>query len=327
VARFNLGCLLYFLGRRQEAIEQWRSAAAIDPKYFSDLRALGWAYAQDGKTEEAAAQLELAIRLNPSHTRTLNDLSSIYARAGKFDEQIALLKDALKRSAGDDDLEMALLNAFLIKGQYQDADAIVKTHTFAPRHRSTTLRDAYRNLRYGMGAVAFNHHDYAQALAIFQSALKPPVSLGVDDFQFESTPKVYYYIGRTLEALGRKQDAADAYRASASDIDLLSGDRDSWNSENFYAVLALDRLGEVDKARALIPHFDGFARTEMDESNPVHRGQARFLLALIAKYNGQREQAQALMQESVQALPDFLMPRYELRGDAIDPIVVRHAGQ
>ena len=98
-----------------------------------------------------------------------------------------------------------MLNAFLIKGRYQDADHIVSTYQFAPRHRSTVLRDEYRNLRYGMGAVAYNKGDYAQALTLFQSALKPPVSLGVDDFQFESTPRAYYYIGRTLEALGRKQ--------------------------------------------------------------------------------------------------------------------------
>jgi len=31
-------------------------------------------------------------------------------------------------------------------------------------------------------------------------------------------------------------------------IELLSGDRDSWNSDNFYMVLALEKLGQQDKA-------------------------------------------------------------------------------
>ena len=320
VARFNLGCLMYFLERPQEAIVQWQSALAVDPNYFSARRALGMAYAAEGQTDKAAAELEKAIQLRPDHLRTLNDLSSIYARAGRFDEQIALLGNALQRSPQDDDLTMALLNAYLIKGRYSDADAIVKTHTFAPRHRETALRDAYRDLRYGMGLAAFNKGDYSQALAEFQSALKPPVSLGVDTFQFQSTPRAYYYIGRTLAMLGRKDEATAAYRQSISGVDLLSGDRDSWNADNFFIVLALEKLGQTEKAKSLLPHFDGFARTEMDEINPVHRGQARYLLALIAKHDGQREKALKLMNDAVEALPDAIQPRYELRGDALDPI-------
>ena len=320
VARFNLGCLLYFLERPVQAIEQWKQAVELDPGYFSAVRALGLSYAASGKTDLAAATLEQAIRLRPDHIRTLNDLSSLYARAGKSDAQVALLDAALQRSPDDDDLVMALLNAYLITGQYKEADRIVTTHVFAPRHRSTILRDEYRNLRYGMGAVAYDHGDYPKALALFQSALKPPVSLGVDDFQFQSTPKAYYLIGRTLDALNRHAEAVVAYQQSTRGIDLLSGDRDSWNSENFYALLSLEKLGQQEKAKALLPHFDGFARTEMDETNPVHRGQARFLLALIAKHAGEQQQARKLMNDSVQALPDFLLPRYELRGDVIDPI-------
>jgi len=49
-------------------------------------------------------------------------------------------------------------------------------------------------------------------------------------------------------------------------------------------------------------------------------GQARYLLALIAKYAGRRDEALKLMKDAVEALPDFLQPRYELRGDAIDPL-------
>jgi tetratricopeptide (TPR) repeat protein len=320
IARFNLGCLLYFLRRQDEAIAQWQSAIAIDPRNFSARRALGLAYADQGKTDEAARQLEKAVNLRPDDVRALNDLSSTYARSGKFDDQIALLNKAIRRTPNDDDFVMALMNAYLIKGRYQDADAIVNTHKFAPLHRSTVLRDEYRYLRYGMGAVAFNKDDYSQALSLFQSALKPPVSLGIDDFQFQSTPRAYYYIARAFEALGRKEEAAAAYRQSMSGVDLLSGDRDSWNSENFFAVLSLEKLGQADKANTLIPHFEDFAKTEMDDIDPAYRGKARYLLALIEKRAGHSEQARKYMNDSLQALPDSLQPRYELRGDAIDPL-------
>ena len=317
VARFFLGCLLYSLERPNEAIAQWTAAAETDSHYFSARRALGLALAEQGKVDAGIEQLAKAVELRPEHARTLNDLSTLYASVGRFDEQIALLHKALLRSANDDDLETALLNAYLIKGSYKEADQIVSTYKFAPRHRYYVLRDIYRNLRYGMGAVAFNKGDYAQALEFFQSALKPPVSLGVDDFQSQSSPRAHYYIGRTFEALGRKDEAMAEYEASTHGVEQLTGDRDSWNSDSFYMVLSLDRLGKQDQANSLIPHFDGFARTEMDESNPVHRGQARYLLALIAKRDGKNEQARTLTTESIQALPNYLQPRYDLRGDAI----------
>ena len=243
VARFNLGCLLYFLDRPDEAIAQWQATIAIDPNNFSARRELGLAYAAQGKTDEAALQLEKAVELRPDHVRTFNDLSSIYARAGKFDDQITLINKALQRTPEDDDLIMALLNAYLIKGSYDDADRIVKTHTFAPRHRSTGLRDEYRSLRYGMGTAAFNNGDYTQALSLFQSVLKPPASLNLDTFEFQNAPRAYYYIGRTLDALGRKDEAAAAYRQSTAGIELLTGDRDSWNGENFFMVLSPGKTG------------------------------------------------------------------------------------
>lgn len=320
-ARFDLGCLLYSLDRPQEAIEQWKKAVVLAPADFNARRELGLAYAEQGQVNQAVPQLEQAIELNPNHIATLNDLSAVYAKAGKFDQQIALLQKALRRTPGDDDLTVALMNAYLIQGRYNDADAIVTTHTFAPRHRSTVLRDAYRDLRYGMGAVAFNRGNYSQALQLFQSALKPPVSLGVDDFQFQSTPRAYYYIGRTLEALGRKKEATAAYREGTRGIEFLTGDRDSWSPDNFFAVLSLERLGEMDKAKSLIPHFEAFAKTEMNESNPIHRGRARYVLALIAKSTGDRQRARTLLTDALQAMPDFLQPRYELRGDALDPLV------
>jgi len=320
VARFNLGCLLYFLDRPDEAIAQWQATIAIDPNNFSARRELGLAYAAQGKTDEAALQLEKAVELRPDHVRTFNDLSSIYARAGKFDDQITLINKALQRTPEDDDLIMALLNAYLIKGSYDDADRIVKTHTFAPRHRSTGLRDEYRSLRYGMGTAAFNNGDYTQALSLFQSVLKPPASLNLDTFEFQNAPRAYYYIGRTLDALGRKDEAAAAYRQSTAGIELLTGDRDSWNGENFFMVLSLEKLGQADKANALIPHFEGFARTEMDYASPTLRGRARYLLALIEKNAGHDDQARRFMNDALQSFPDYLPPRYELRGDEIDPV-------
>ncbi len=317
-ARFDLACLLYFRGRQKNAIAEWEKVASINPRDFSSHRALGLAYAEQGLSiEKAAAELERAIELNPAHVRTLDDLSSLYARAGRFDDQLTLLKKAQQRSPADDDLAEGILTAYLNMGRYTDAQQLLDTHQFSTRHRSYGLRDQYRILRYGMGSQAFNRSDYSQALLFFQSALQPPVSLGVDTFQGQNSPRLEYYMGRTLETLGRSNEARQSYTRAIFGVEQLTGDRDSWNSENFFMVLALERLNRADEAKKLEPHFTKFADTEKDSANPTHRAEARYLLGLIARHDGNYEESKRLFAGALEARPDLLAARLEMRGDTV----------
>ena len=321
VARFDLACLLYFRGKPKEAIAQWEAALAINPEDFSSRRALGLAYAEQGlPVEKAALQLERAIELKPSHVRTLDDLSALYARAGRFDDQLALLEKALRRSPSDDDLAEGVLTANLSKGRYEDAERLIDTHKFTPRHRAYSLRDEYRAMCYGLGSEAFGKGDYATALKEFEAALHPPASLGVDTFEGQGSPRSYYYIGRAYEALGKSEEARRWYQKCIGGMEQLSGDRDSWNSENFFMVFALERMGRPDEAARLNKHFLTFAETEKDSKDGQRRAEARYLLALINKFEGRSEEARILLRQALDARPDLLAARLELRGDALDPI-------
>jgi tetratricopeptide (TPR) repeat protein len=321
VARFALGCLLYYRDRQPEAIRQWEAAVTAHPEDFSARRALGLAYAEQGSgVDKAAAQLERAVELNPAHVRTLNDLSTLYARAGRFDDQLTVLEKALRRSPNDDDLAEGVLTANLSKGRYDEAERLVASHAFAPRHRTYGLRDKYRMMRYAMGARAFHRKDYAAALEMFGAALKPPVSLGVDDFQFQTSPRQAYYSGRALEALGKSVEARRAYEKGVAGVERLSGDRDSWNSENYFMVLSLERLGRSAEAAGLEKHFENFAQAELEAKSTGHRAEARYLLGLIRKHQGLAVEACQLMDGAINALPDLLAARLELRGDVLDPL-------
>ncbi len=318
VARFNLASLLYFRGRPAGAIEQWESAVAAKPADFSSRRALGLAYAEQGQAiEKAAAQLEQAIELNPAHVRTLNDLSNLYARAGRIDQQLAVLTKALARSPGDDVLVEGILGANLMKGDFQEAARIVETHQFAPRHRTYGLRDKYRMLRYGQGTAAFRQGDYARALTLYESARKPPVSLGMDDFESQVSPRLQYYLGRTFEAMGNSAEAKDAYLKAIAGIEFLTGDRDSWNSENLFMAAALDRLGRAEEGARLEKRFEDFARGEIDSRNTDRRAEARYLLGLVMVRRGLSDEGRKLMQQALEAKPDMIPARLELRGDTL----------
>ncbi len=320
IARFDLACLLYYRGHQVEAIEQWQAINQINPSDFAARRALGLAYEEDGKLEAAVPELQKAVELNPESADTLDDLSDLYARTGKFDEQVALLQKAVARDPKNDHLVQGLLIADLIQGKFQAAQDIIDHHTFLPVHRVYTLRDAYRELKYGQGAQAFHKGDYEQALTLFRAALTPPTTLGIDTFEFQSAPQIYYYIGRTYDATGQKQQAEQAYKDSVRGVDQLTGGgSDSYSPENFFMVFSLDRLGRQKEAAALMQQFQTVADSRHESNDPMYRARAYYLQALIDEYNGNADEAHKLMAQAVQIEPDYIGPRFELRGDAIEP--------
>ncbi|MEO6829314.1 MAG: DUF5107 domain-containing protein, partial [Acidobacteriaceae bacterium] len=278
VARFNLACLLYFRGHQQQAIEQWQKIVQVDPSDFGSHRALGLAYAAQSNVKEAIPQMQAALKIKPESMGTLDDLGAMYAREGRFDEQIALLQQAFQRDPTNDHLAEGLMNANLMEGRYPDAAAIVEHHTFAPRHRTYTVREQYRALKYGMGAAAYNKGNYEEALKLFQSALTPPVSLGVDNFEYQSTPRIHYYIGRTLDALGRHAEAKQAYEEATFGVDHLVGSSDALSNENFYMLLALDRLGRHQQALELMKQFKAFADSRTHSPSRFIRANSYYML-------------------------------------------------
>lgn len=320
-ARHTLACLLYFQGQRDEAIHNWEAAVEAAPAEFSTRRALGLAYAERERDfDKAVAQLERATALAPAHTTTFHDLSTLYAAAGRFDQQVELLRRALSSKPGDDALSEALLTALLHAGRYPDAERIIATHTFAPRHRVYGLRDAFRLMRAAAASSAFHQANFAGALSLIDSALHPPVSLGLDDFQEQAAPRLEYLRGRILEALGKQTEAHAAYERAASSSSALSGDRDSWNGENFYMVPALRRLGRAQQAAALERQFEAFARLELDDKNSHHRSQAQYLLALVRKFQGHPSEAKKLIEVALKTRPDLLAARLELREESLGPL-------
>ena len=172
----------------------------------------------------------------------------------------------------------------------------------------------------GQGAQAFNKGNYPEALNFFQSALKPPASLGMDDFELQSAPRIYYYIGRTYDAMGKKQEAEQAYKDSVRGVEQLTGrGSDSWSPENFFMMFSLDRRGRHKEAAAMVKQFQTVAESRHESTDPMYRARSYYLQALVDEYNGNTDEAHKLMAQAVQIEPDYIGPRFELRGDAIDP--------
>jgi tetratricopeptide (TPR) repeat protein len=319
-ARFDLGCLLYYRGRKLEAIEQWEAINQVDAEDFGARRALGLAYEEAGQLEKAIPQLKRAVEVNPADANTLDDLAKAYARAGKFDEQLALLEDAIKRTPNNHHLMEGVLAVDLIEGKFDAAQEIVDHQTFVRVERADELRDDYRELEYGRGSEAYNKGSYELALELFEAALKPPANLGLDNSDLQSAPRIEYYIGRSLDALGRKQEAQQAYQESIGGVNhLAGGGGDSWSPDNFFMVFSMEKLGRHQEASDLATQFKTVAESRQDANEPFYIARATYLRGLIAIYNGDAAEGRKLIAEAVQIEPNYIAPRFDLRGDAIDP--------
>ncbi len=172
-------------------------------------------------------------------------------------------------------------------------------------------------MRYGQETSAFKQGDYARALTLYASAGKPPVSLGMDDFESQISPRLQYYLGRTLDAMGRNAEAAEAYRKGIAGVESLSGDRDSWNSDNLFMVASFERLGWAAEGAPLEMRFEDFARGEIDARDSGRRAEARYLLSLAMVRRGRSDEGRKLMQQALEAQPDLIPARLELRGDTL----------
>jgi tetratricopeptide (TPR) repeat protein len=317
LAHFDLGCLLYYLGRHDEAVAQWSVAEQLNGKDFKVERVLALAAAESGSSDPAIVHLQRAVKLQPDHLGTVNDLVSQFARAGRFDDELKLLKDSIARSTDQDDLLIRLLQVQLVQGRYSEADEVIAKHTFSPRHRDTQLRDTYRSLKYAEAGQAFTAGRYANSLELLQAVANPPATLGVDDFQFEATARLRFYLGRTYEALGKQEEARKEYEQSVSAVDLTAGDHASYSSDNVFMLLALDRLGRKAEADVIAPRFIDFANSQTALKRSHRRSEGHYLLGLLALRAGDATKAKLELEEALRIEPDFLAPRFDLRAETV----------
>ncbi|HEY1115387.1 MAG TPA: tetratricopeptide repeat protein [Chitinophagaceae bacterium] len=147
-----------------------------------------------GKTKEALTALETAYGYAPFDASLGYELAYQYAEAGN--PKALQLTDALIKA----DQTEKVAQAHYIKGVYYDKagaeSEAVKSYDEAIR-ANYNFMDAYRD----KGILYYNQKKYSEALKTFQLALT--ISPAVAEF--------HYWIGKTEQARGNKQEAKLAY--------------------------------------------------------------------------------------------------------------------
>ncbi len=93
----NLGSILIFAGRSEEAVGLIEKAMRLNPRYpASYLLELGLAYRTVGRYEEALAPLKKVLTLNPNFVPAHINLAACYVELGREEEARAEAAEVLR---------------------------------------------------------------------------------------------------------------------------------------------------------------------------------------------------------------------------------------
>jgi protein O-mannosyl-transferase len=95
-AYYNIGLVLYQIGRMDEAIVEYKKAVALNkdrPNYHSSL---GNVYMRQGKVKEAEKEYNEVLRIQPDNAGAHNNLAMVLMQQGRIDEAIKHFREAIK---------------------------------------------------------------------------------------------------------------------------------------------------------------------------------------------------------------------------------------
>jgi Flp pilus assembly protein TadD len=111
LAHYHLGFAYAMVGRREEELREYRTAAALGLQRWDLYLNLGLAYLDRGELNEGATSLEQASLMGPEQFETHYNLALVYEKEGRLSE--ALQQIALSRKLQPRDLDAGNTNAII----------------------------------------------------------------------------------------------------------------------------------------------------------------------------------------------------------------------
>jgi tetratricopeptide (TPR) repeat protein len=290
-----LGEALERSGKRSEAIEQYRAAAAVAPKDDAILFALARALLADGQSAAAESSFRQLLALQADSAPAQLGLAEALLSRQKTAEAVDLLGDYLQKVPGDHrarfERAVALqdLNRFdeslreldrLDEGAAPTAESLKLRGSIYLQQKKWTDADASfekalaaspadAQLHIWMGHTKMELHDYTAA----EKELRRSLELApADSDALRELVSVYYLSGQ--------------YEATLSTLDLLA-QRETLTSLNwFFRALSCDKLGRKPEAAAAYQKFLELDRGQRADQEFQARARLRLLLRELGRTSG-----------------------------------------
>jgi tetratricopeptide (TPR) repeat protein len=246
LVRLLLGNLLAYLGRNDEALANWLTAADLNDKNGVLCRNMGLAYSLWRKDHaQALAWYAKAIANAPDeyHLHLERDRAMRAAEKTAQERLEALLQAP---AAVLDRWELAALRADCLveSGRWEEALALMRSHNFRPWEGARGMHGLWVSALSGLAEQQRAAGAAAAALESYELALTYPRNLGVGRTCHAQEAKLHWLAAEVAGELGQGDKRQEHLRAAAEETHRDVCEADLYKQR---ALLALDRLEEAEK--------------------------------------------------------------------------------
>jgi tetratricopeptide (TPR) repeat protein len=196
--------------RYAEAEQQYKLAAAQDPKDARAHAGLGNVYLDQGRFNEAVEAYRQALKISPDYRAAYQPLAFSLVRLGRYAEAVDTLKQALQYDPDSPEIYNNLGFAYVHAARYTDAIAACQkaiellgktgeAYKLELQVRNEVLSNAYKNLGNGYNELK-RYNDAADALK-HATEIEP------------KNAAAHFNLGLALYNGGRFSEAIEAYKA------------------------------------------------------------------------------------------------------------------
>lgn len=262
-APYYLGNFLYDRRRHRDAIEQWESAAELDPNFSTVWRNLGIAYFNvEYDPVKARKAFEKARKAGPDDARILYEEDQLRKRLGDHPaERLAILETQRELVARRDDLSVELAAVYNQVGRPADALSLLLSRQFQPWEGGEGLvLGEYVRAQLLLGRAALAEGNARAAIECFEAADRPPQSLSEARHLLANSSNIEFWLGEAWAAKGESEKARLHWeRAVRQRGDFQQMQVRSVSEMTCWSALALRRLGREQEAVSLFAEILDYA--------------------------------------------------------------------
>jgi tetratricopeptide (TPR) repeat protein len=299
-AHHLLGNVLYGFGRREEGLEQWHEAVALDDTLELSWRNVGYAERQlHGDLDAAREAYVRAFELDPADARVLLELDQV---AEERNDPLAERRERLEAHRdtvnGRDDLVMRWVDLRLATGDCADLEEAQKV--LLSRHFHTWeglygIHHIWVDVNQRLGDFALEGKDLKKAVRFYEQAATYPANLETAP----RTPDFQAHVNWTLAHAYLETGHRSQARPFLDRVLAEQYPRPSLGT--WYHVLAERALGHEAAAAKLLDELEETAREyAKDPGGGRHRQDAigDYLLSLVLAEKGDPAGAKAAREKA-----------------------------
>jgi len=161
---YNIGSFYFERKRYEEAMENFKQALKIDPKYFHARYGLGLAYKYKGMYSKSLHEFKEILKLEPNFAKAYYGIGYVYQEEGRILEAINAYKKALEIAPELNFVRVNLGLAYLNQEMLEEAiSEFKKVIELEPQNLM-----AYFNL----GIAYTKHKEYQKAITAYENVLQ-----------------------------------------------------------------------------------------------------------------------------------------------------------